>query len=174
MKPPEPDIVPYDLYWSMLYRKEKSRLLSQLAAWVLAIEHIGSTAVEGISARPVIDLLVGVRRLADVDTFCLPLLRTLGYRYVGDPQNEESEERLFIRGTPLGRASHQLYFVEKGGASWWRYLGVRDTLRRDRELATGFIELKTRYQQQGADLAAYTAAKEEFFNSIQSVPTLAV
>ena len=79
-------IVDYDPKWPILYEEEKRRILEAVGHKVLAVEHIGSTAVPGLGAKPIIDIMAGVEHVADVDE-CVLLLQDIGYDVV-TPQPE--------------------------------------------------------------------------------------
>ena len=67
-------ILPYDPRWPLQFEEEKSHIVADIGAFTLSIEHIGSTAVPGLAAKPVIDILIGVRSLEDASFFIPPLI----------------------------------------------------------------------------------------------------
>jgi GrpB-like predicted nucleotidyltransferase (UPF0157 family) len=73
--------VNYDPRWPGLYADERARILAAVGAYVTAIEHVGSTSVPGLAAKPVIDIMMGVSLLADADQ-CIEAIKSLGYLYV--------------------------------------------------------------------------------------------
>ena len=79
-------ILDYDPAWPGMFEQERANLQSVLGPLVLAIEHMGSTAVPGLAAKPIIDLLVGVHDLTDARSLCVKPLEALGYTYM--PQYE--------------------------------------------------------------------------------------
>lgn len=158
-------IVEYNPQWPGMFLEEKKAILALIGHILMGVEHIGSTAVPGLAAKPIIDILAGVRQLSDAQECIQPLL-TLRYEYV--PEHEESipDRRYFHKGPPKGR-THHLHMVEVEGEFWRRHLAFRDYLRVDRECAR-------RYEQLKRDLAvayrdnrgAYTEAKTEFIEAI--------
>ncbi len=88
-------VVEYNPQWPSFYEQEKERILSLIADDIIAIEHIGSTSVPGLGAKPVIDMMVGLRSLTEAAN-CIAPLQSLGYEYV--PEFEEIiPERRFFR-----------------------------------------------------------------------------
>ena len=82
-------IVDYDPQWPILYEEENHRILEAIGHKIIAVEHVGSTAVPGLGGKPIIDILVGVRQATDADE-CVPLLQDLDYKGV-TPQPEEPD-----------------------------------------------------------------------------------
>ncbi len=88
-------IVDYDPLWPSLFEEEKKRLLSCVGEWAQGIEHIGSTAVPGLGAKPVIDILMGVRSIWDADHHCLEPIVRLGYEYIKEYKRDFPYRRYF-------------------------------------------------------------------------------
>ena len=82
-------IVDYDPQWPRLFREEKLRVLEVIGYKVLGVEHVGSTAVPGLGAKPIIDMMAGVRGQVDADE-CIPLLEKIGYTSF-TPDTEDSD-----------------------------------------------------------------------------------
>src|ERR671939_1867703 len=74
-------IVAYDPRWPEVYEQEKAAILGAIGPRLVAIEHIGSTAVPGLGAKPIIDVMAGLSKLADAEA-CIPLLQAAGYAFV--------------------------------------------------------------------------------------------
>lgn len=157
-------ILDYDPRWPTLFEHEKVLLLDTVGPWVAAIEHIGSTAVPGLAAKPIIDILVGVPRL-DGAARCIGPLRTIGYEYVPEYEAVLPDRRYFHKGPP-GNRTHHLHMAEYGGSFWERHLTFRDFLRghpaRAREYAILKRELAARL---GEDQDGYTNAKTAFIEA---------
>ncbi len=129
----------YDPQWPLEFAREKARILSAIGHKVIGVEHCGSTAVPGLEANPIIDILIAVRRLED-DKECIEPLRKLGYEY--RPINEE-----LIPGTryckgPSGANTHHIRMVEADSDKWRKYLLFRDYLRHHRDEAERYSRLK--------------------------------
>jgi GrpB-like predicted nucleotidyltransferase (UPF0157 family) len=125
-------VVPYDATWPDLFDLEQARLEDALAPWLDGgIHHIGSTAVPGLSAKPIIDVIAGVRDL-DEARAGFPRLEALGYAYrVHRPEAHS-----------LHRAGYHLHLTEPDSDIWRERLAFRDALRRDPELRREYEEWK--------------------------------
>jgi len=160
-------IVSYDPRWATIYAKEKDRILDAVGAKVVAIEHVGSTAVPGLGAKPIIDIMVAVRELSDAEE-CVEPLRGMGYEYVPEYEKELPERRYFRKGQEGVYNRHfHLHVVEQGGDFWKRHLMFRDYLRCHPEVAQQYCELKRKFAEKHAsDREAYTEAKSFFIESV--------
>ena len=157
-------IVEYNPAWPQRFASEQQHLQAALGSRLLALEHIGSTAVPGLAAKPILDLLGGLRRLEDYQS-CLEPLRKLGYEYVAEFSADIPDRRFFrkIRGRHW---THHLHMVEFDGATWRRHLRFRDLLRHDPALARRYVELKeTLAARFGADRDRYTDGKTGFIEA---------
>jgi GrpB-like predicted nucleotidyltransferase (UPF0157 family) len=150
-----------DARWPLLYEAERARLVPAIGPLVAGIEHFGSTSIPGIKAKPILDILVGLRRFDDGPTLIEPLSR-LGYDYVGT--HMVPNDHLFGLGTAR---TVLLHAVEHGGYHWNRNLRFRDALRSDAALRAAYEALKLDLATRFADRRAeYTAAKKEFIDKI--------
>jgi len=133
----------------------------------VAVEHVGSTAVPGLAAKPVIDIVVGVRRLKDAAACAAPLA-AIGYECVPEYEAEIPDRRYFRKG-PFGGRTHHLHMVEFGGAFWRRHLAFRDWLRTHPEDAARYGALKRELAAtHEADREAYTEAKNAFVREVEA------
>src|SRR5262249_49337326 len=126
-------IVPYDPRWPELFRREKEHLLSCLPPELIRrVEHFGSTAVPGLAAKPVVDLLVEVADLQATRTPIAPLLESQGYDYFWRPTHGEDGPPYyawFIKRDPgSGARTHHIHMVEPDFAEHWDRLLFRDYL----------------------------------------------
>jgi GrpB-like predicted nucleotidyltransferase (UPF0157 family) len=162
-------IVDYDPRWPRLFDEEKTNILRVIGPMVAAIEHIGSTAVPGLAAKPIIDIMVGVQHLSDA-TWCIQPLRTLGYEYVPDDEKFIPDRRYFRKGNARGTeqgSTHHLHMAEAGGEFWNRHLLFRDYLRDHPEEARRYADLKkTLAARCGSDRKSYTDAKTDYIQEI--------
>jgi GrpB-like predicted nucleotidyltransferase (UPF0157 family) len=154
-------VVPYDESWPARFDAEKKLLEATIGSWITGgIHHIGSTAVSGLAAKPVIDILVGVEDLPSSKA-CFGALAELGYQYA--PYRVE-EMHWFCKPSPAHR-THHLHLVPTGSRRYRQELAFRDTLRARPDLAERYEELKLqlalRYRD---DREAYTEAKLSFIN----------
>src|SRR3984893_4686897 len=125
----EVEIVNYDPRWPVLFDEEAERLRAVLdPSLIVGLEHFGSTAVPGLSAKPIIDILIAVRSLADAQATFVEALRNLDYVYWAD--NPKKDRMFFVRGMPPfgSRRSHHVHVTEPHGEMWQR-LAFRDYLR---------------------------------------------
>ncbi len=95
-------VVPHDLRWPSLFALERSRVEAAVGPWVEAVEHVGSTAVPGLDAKPVIDLMAGVRDVRSA-VRCIRPLEEIGYSYWAE--NPNPDRMLFVRFVDAGRNS---------------------------------------------------------------------
>lgn len=158
-------LVPYDAAWPAAFELERERLLRLLPGQFVDIQHFGSTAVPGMPAKPVIDILAGVVSMEVADALDARLLQ-IGYATSAE-FNASLEGRRWYMRHALGRRTHHLHVVVMGASEWRRRLKFRDALRSDATLAGGYAALKTRLAlHHTTDREAYTAAKAEFVLSI--------
>lgn len=162
----------YDPHWPERYEYERDRILRALGERVVAIEHIGSTAVPGLGAKPIIDIMVAVRSLADDLPKCVELLARLGYEFVPRPDFKDS---YFFAHGAWGPSTRHLHLTEYGSAFWRDKLLFRDFLRVHSDTAAEYFALKCSLAaQHAANRAAYTDAKSSYIRSVvnraRSVP----
>ncbi len=158
---PEIVVVAYDPSWPARFEEEKARIAAALGDAAVAIKHVGSTAVPGLAAKPIIDILIGVRDYGGAERQVRPL-EGIDYVFCGEAG---LPGRLFFRkGNPR---SHHAHVVEHGGEIWERTVLFRDLLRRSPELAREYGELKrelaARYR---TDPPAYGKAKGPFVEAV--------
>ena len=158
-------IVAYNPRWPALYEEEKSRILGLIGDKVVAIEHVGSTAVPGLGAKPIIDITIAVHRLADAEE-CIELLLTIGYEYKPPDRVGIPERRFFDKGPP-GASTYHIHMVELTSDFWERHLLFRDFLRAHPEVAEQYYELKKGLAAKyGEDREGYTEGKTSFIEGV--------
>lgn len=166
MKPPVV-IEPYDPAWPFRFEAEAAALRSVLGD-APTIIHIGSTAVEGLAAKPIVDIMIGVRSLDDAAAMIAPIV-SLGYEYIPEYEAEMPERRYFKKLRPDGIHTHHIHLVEAGSPFGVRHVYFRDRLRSDRKLAAQYADLKKelaeRYRN---DRVAYTDAKTNFIVAVEN------
>ena len=159
-------IVEYDARWPRMFAEESASIRSVLGDKLVALEHVGSTAVPGLAAKPIIDILAGVRSLADSFERIEPLKR-IWYRYVPELEADLPDRRYFHKGSADGR-THHLHMVEVVSHFWERHLLFRDYLRRHPETAQEYAKLKKRLADEfRTDREGYTQAKTPFITAIE-------
>lgn len=160
-------VVDYDPEWPRRFQVERDRILTAIGDWTTAIEHVGSTAVPGLAAKPIIDVMIGIRRLADA-VHCICPLEDLGYEYVPSYEDEMPFRRYFRKDDDEGSRVAHVHMVEPSHPFWERHLAFRDWLRTHPEDARAYADLKrelaVRYRN---DRLAYTEAKTDFIRRIE-------
>ena len=133
--------------------------------FIMRIEHFGSTAVPGLAAKPIIDLLVGVRSLTEAKRVAVAQLEQLDYAYWFD--NPDPQRMFFVKGLPPnGPRTHHIHMVEPDSALWERLL-FRDYLCRHADETARYAQLKRTFARHfKSDREAYTTAKTEYIKSV--------
>jgi len=158
-------VVEYDPRWPALYEEESQLILRTVGSLVLSLEHIGSTAVPGLGGKPIIDIMGGVRLLAEAEQ-CVAPLAGIGYEYVPEYNELIPERRYFHKGPAEARLFH-LHMVEHSSDFWEKHLLFRDWLRSHPEDAQRYYQLKKDLAARfGRDREGYTEAKTPFIESI--------
>lgn len=159
-------IVPYSPEWPQMFELEKRHLLSCLMHdLVKRIEHFGSTAVPGLSAKPIIDMLVEVTSLEETKKKIVPILTAQEYEYFWRPTWGDDTPPFyawFIKRNAQGERTHHIHMIEKDFEHWERLL-FRDYLIENPHIANEYQMLKLRLADNFPnDRVAYTNAKTEF------------
>jgi GrpB-like predicted nucleotidyltransferase (UPF0157 family) len=158
-------IVSYRADWPRMFEAERAALAETFRSPAFRIEHVGSTAVPGIPAKPIVDILVGARSLAAIEAR-IPAMETLDYQYVPEHEAVLPQRRFF--GKPkVGLRQFHVHAVEIDSRFWVEHLLFRDALRADRGLAAEYGALKIRLAARfGGDREAYTDAKAPFIRTV--------
>jgi GrpB-like predicted nucleotidyltransferase (UPF0157 family) len=158
-------IVDYDPHWPILYEEEKRHILKVIGDIIAEIEHIGSTAVPNLGAKPIIDILVAVDKLEDAER-CIEPLQRIRYEYQPEHEVETPERRFFRKGNPPKEQHYHLHMVALTSDFWKRHLLFRDYLRTHLKTAQEYYELKKRLASKyGSDREGYTEAKTSFIEA---------
>ena len=153
-------VVAYCTDWRTLFEQEWRVLHQHIGHLVLDIQHVGSTAVPGLDAKPIIDIAVAVVSSTEISQ-CRPLLCALGYLDRGDGGIDG--ECLFVKESAPEVRTHHLHIVRRDSPLWSNYLRFRDVLRTDDMLRRKYAALKRASQEQfSQDRKAYTASKHAF------------
>ena len=157
-------VVPYDEHWPLLFEQAAAELRTALGPAILAVHHVGSTAIPGLSAKPILDVLVEVQDFDDARQL-VPALRSLGYEFRPE---EEIPDRHYFRRPPGGQLrTHHLSLAEPGSHYHRVTLAFRDALRRDAELAAAYARLKLELTERFPfDRPAYIEGKTHFINAV--------
>ena len=159
-------VVPYDEAWPSLFEEERARIERAIGPWAEEIEHVGSTAVPGLAAKPIIDIMVGVKSLEN-SPIRVERRVSIGYEHV-PAFVQVLPFRRYFRKMREGRRTHQVHLVERSNTEWWdRHLLFRDYLRVHPEVAEEYARLKYELSNRfGEDREAYTDAKTEFISEV--------
>lgn len=158
-------VCPYSDAWPDLFRNLEDDLIRLFAPTTITVEHIGSTSVPGLAAKPVIDVLLGAASLADIESK-IKFLSEHGYEYVSKYENEIPERRYFVM-SPAGSLRVHIHAVVLGSRIWREQLAFRDALRGNSSLREQYQSLKLRLAEQFVnDKSAYSAAKNPFIESV--------
>lgn len=157
------ELLPYNKQWAIEFEKAKKQLLSALGNNAKAIEHIGSTSVPGLAAKPVIDISIGVQKMQDSEKY-IPLLEDAGFKFI---RHSGMNKHLFFAKGPDNNRTHYIHLVRYNGAIWKRDIAFRNFLRAHKKVASNYAHLKKKLQKEYAsNRSAYTAAKDAFIASI--------
>jgi len=147
--------------WADEFAREKTAIVAAMDGLALGIEHVGSTAVAGIPAKPILDVLVGVQSFERAATTIGPL-EALGYQYRGE--FGIARRHYFVKGDPR---THHLHMVEITSTDWRKTVVFRDLLRSDavarREYADAKMQLAAMYAE---DRSSYQQEKNRVIERI--------
>lgn len=157
-------LAPYDPEWAKLFDIEKNDIKSAFGEKALGIEHIGSTAIPGMDAKPILDLMVAVEQIGDYSAFTTKL-EMLGYGFRRD--NRSSQEHvLYVKG-PEDKRTHYLKLTTVDSSFWREHILFRDYLIRHPESAEEYSKLKHELlEKYGGERTNYTEDKADFIKSI--------
>ena len=137
--------------WTALYSDEERRLQQAIGDWILEIQHVGSTSIRGVQAKPILDIAVAVTDF-ELAIACLPLMESLGYAYKG--KYGIPRRHYFVKGEPR---THHVHMLKKDSKDWHDTILFRDYLRlnpdsaalysrRKKELASRYPGMREEYQ----------------------------
>lgn len=166
MKTQKVVVVPYQKEWKSCFQSIKAELLSKLNFPVLSVEHVGSTAVEGLASKPIIDIDLVIEResqLADM----IESLAELGYDYEGDLGIEGRYAFAYDKEKKSHLQEHHLYVCPKDSPELAKHIRFRDYLKTNKEARDRYAEIKLKAAQAHPDaIDAYMAAKSDVINHI--------
>lgn len=152
----------YDDRWAALFEELARPLRGAIADLEADVDHVGSTSVPGLAAKPIIDIDVAVHAASDVPG-AIERLRALGYVYQGDKGIRGRHAFLW----PPRAVRHHVYVVVRGSPPHTDHLAFRDYLRAHPEVGTEYAELKRRVaRRHPEDQLAYTEAKDDFVANV--------
>jgi GrpB-like predicted nucleotidyltransferase (UPF0157 family) len=148
--------------WQAAYERVALKLRAALRDLVVAVEHVGSTAVPGLPAKPILDVAVGLRADADRDTV-VEVLQSLGFIHRGTVEEDDGPNLMFgWEDTPRHRVVN-LHVVSHAGRRWNDWVVFRDRLRADNQARDAYAALKADLASRFPnDRQAYIAGKDTF------------
>ena len=154
-------IVPYTSEWKNRFNQEKARLQAAVGNYVLDIQHVGSTSIPAMAAKPILDIGVAIHNFEEA-TICIKPIEKFGYEYRGE--YGIPRRHYFVKGSPR---THHIHMLEVHSYSWKNMLLFRDYLIQHPELAEKYAELKLQLSQQfPTNRQAYQDEKSQFVERI--------
>ena len=156
---------PYSAVWAQRHQEERARLAAALGLHVLDIQHVGSTAIPGLSAKPILDIAIAVASF-EAATACIAPLEALGYLYRGE--NGIPRRHYFVLRAPDGETTLvHVHMLKGSSAEWENHLLFGDYLRAHPDAVQAYQALKQQLRAQfRGDRAAYTEGKAGFIARI--------
>lgn len=159
-------IVPYQPEWPTQADQERAHIQEAIGQHLVRLEHIGSTSVPSLAAKPIIDLMAGIDSLSN-DSPCIEALTALGYEYVPAYEDVMPYRRFFRKNRGEIR-THNLHMVEVATEFWERHLLFRDYLRLHPDAVAQYALLKHQLAaKHQTDLDRYTEDKTAFIREIE-------
>ena len=156
-------IVPYDPEWPSIYDEESTLIRDTVVGVIRSLEHVGSTSLPGLWAKPIIDIIAGVDGPADAER-CRELLQPIGY---DDASTGDNPDWYYCLGKGPHSPGFHLHIVKEGSRFHEKHILFRDWLRSHPADAEAYTELKIRLAEKYRnDRVAYTDGKTEFINGI--------
>ncbi|MEM7112693.1 MAG: GrpB family protein [Chloroflexota bacterium] len=150
-------LVPYDVGWQRLFMEEKVLLETAVNQHILTIQHVGSTAIPGMVAKPIIDIGIAVDNY-EAAAACIAPIEQLGYRYRGE--NGIPRRHYFCKGKPR---THHIHINEIGSEAWANHILFRDYLIQYPEKAAEYASLKVDLAQKyRTERQRYSLGKDAF------------
>ena len=158
-------LVVYDPKWPDLYEREKNNVLQAAGEYIIEIKHVGSTSVPNLSAKPIIDMMAGVRDKSTATTV-LDILQSHGYGF-SDPKQDDWHYVMSRKDVEEDMGYH-LHLITHGSWDWERHLLFRDYLRVNVSSREEYEILKMKLADKYRDdRPTYTASKSNFIRRIQ-------
>jgi len=156
----------YNTSWPDVFNIEKEMLHAAIGQNNLVIEHIGSTAIPGLSAKPIIDIMVGLHDYAIAGEL-LQGMSHMGYRYMAEYEESIPDRKFFLKSSG-GERSHHVHMVQLNEEYWDRHMFFRNHLRRNEIVRHAYQDLKTRLSNlDWKNRNQYALAKSAFIRAIE-------
>lgn len=157
---------PHNPQWIALYNIEKANLKKSMYAFDMHIEHIGSTAIQGIIAKPIIDIMIGVPNLLMADIFLVNIIEKLQYLYLASLETYIPQRMFFQKFNFAGLRTHHIHLVPLNSEFWVRHIQFRDYLNLHPTIAKDYEELKVNLAYKFDNTNLYANAKTDFIRRI--------
>jgi GrpB-like predicted nucleotidyltransferase (UPF0157 family) len=129
---------PHCNQWAELYKEEEKALNLLISEYVIEIQHVGSTSIVGLDAKPIIDIAIGIKSLDDMNSI-IEILEPNDYIYRGE---ELPQSFLFVRGIGDNFRTHHIHVIEWRSDYWKDYIIFRDALRENNNYKVQYSQLK--------------------------------
>jgi GrpB-like predicted nucleotidyltransferase (UPF0157 family) len=160
------EVVPHNPQWRSIFQTESQYIANALGKNAIAIHHIGSTAIETIHAKPIIDILVEAKHLVEVDDRNSEM-QLLSYEIMGEFGIKD--RRFFLKDNQVGIRTHHIHIFEVNSAQIERHLAFRDYMLSHPAAAQEYSNLKHKLAAEYPNnIAEYQAGKAEFIKEIDS------
>jgi GrpB-like predicted nucleotidyltransferase (UPF0157 family) len=161
------ELVPHDNLWGKAFEKESKKLRSIFGSFHTNIEHIGSTAIQGMPAKPILDIALGIPAMdAPNKLRSTKLLEKAGYKKI---QFFNPTFHLFFIKGPLSNCTHHLHLIKHRGKKWTDYLFFRDFLNKNKKARQEYLQLKTSLAHEfSGNRRLYTRSKGQFVKNINA------
>ena len=154
-------LTPYNEEWERLFREEASCLQIAVGRFVLDIQHVGSTSIPGMIAKPIIDIAIAVKNFEEANV-CIKPIESVGYQYRGE--NGIPRRHFFVKGNPR---TYHIHMNEIDSRDWNEQISFRNYLSHHEDIASGYAELKVELAQRyPTDRQAYTENKSPFIKHV--------
>lgn len=157
------ELVEYNPEWPKMFDRERALIAVALGSVILDIQHVGSTSIPALAAKPIIDIMIAVESLQQIKN-SVPVLKELDYEYCGEAG---IPGRLFFRKYVTGKRTFHLHCVEPHSDVWHQYVPFRNYLIAHPDIAREYEALKydlaIKYEH---DRVRYTESKDEFIKGI--------
>jgi GrpB-like predicted nucleotidyltransferase (UPF0157 family) len=160
-------VVDADPTWPARFAAEAAQIRAALGPAALRVDHVGSTAVPGLAAKPIIDIQVSVAQIQPMDPY-RPALERLGYRHTPYPDPDGVVRYPFFGRPPTRPRAFHVHVTQAGSHHERRHLAVRDFLRAHPDQARGYERIKrAAAARHPGDRPAYMAAKQAFVDDLE-------
>ena len=154
-------VSPYWEEWKNLFEIEKRDIEKAIGNYIEDIQHVGSTSIPGMSAKPILDIAIAVKDFEEA-RICIKPLCDMEYTFRGE--NGIPRRHYFLKGEPC---THHIHMLEKDNEEWEKLILFRDYLRSNQNIAEEYKELKRNLLQRlRGDRKAYQAAKADFVEAV--------